>query len=321
MASFWGCEVSSATPFIHEPDAVGELQLTSVVLVNGKGKTSLTIQASADDGKEFALCNLTSGSLDQAKLDLLLGAGNEKVTFRVKGDKAAMLHLTGYLVVPEEYGMVGDEPAANKVKEDEETELAKTVFGKDRVATNDDEEEEEDVEEEDDDDEMDGKAEKKAAAKLFGAKDDDDDDDDDDDEDDEDDEDDDDEFGLKGLEDDDDAVQEDDDEEEEAAPPPPKKKKAKEVQKKAEPKKSPEPAAKKRKAGEDEPKSEAKKKVKTPKPAASSKTATTPKSPEDAFKTTLVQYLSGKGTSPLSKVGNDCKKPAEVKYVCGPFPF
>lgn len=38
---------------------------------------------------------------------------------------------------------------------------------------------------------------------------------------------------------------------------------------------------------------------------------------QETFKQTIVSYLKEKGASPLSKLGNDCKKPAEIKYVCG----
>lgn len=65
---------------------VGELQLTSAVLVAGKGTCALTIQA--DDSKEFTVATLASGDREQSKLNLLLGSGNESITLRVKGDKA-----------------------------------------------------------------------------------------------------------------------------------------------------------------------------------------------------------------------------------------
>lgn len=205
MASFWGCEVTSGKPYTYEPDPVGELQLTSVALVAGK-KCVLMIQA--DDGREYALCNLSAEKREQAKLDLLLGAGNEKVSFRAAGEKAT-LHLTGYLVVPEEIAMDDDEPPRQQPQEDEKT-LARTMFGSARLA-----------------DEEPADEEQEAAAKLY-------------------------EDDFKLLDDDEGA------------------------------------ARKKRKVEE-------------------------PKTPEEDYKARLVAYLSKNGKSPLSKLGTECKKPAEVK--------
>jgi len=85
--------------------------------------------------------------------------------------------------------------------------------------------------------------------------------------------------------------------------------------------------SKKRKAVEaKEPSVTAKKKKKTDDASAEPKAPATekkqqkkatagdpPATPEDGFKKAIAGYLRKNGPSPLSKLGNECKKPAEVK--------
>lgn len=252
MATFWGCEISSTSPHVHEPDPADELQLTSAVLVSGKGKSFLTVQA--DDGKEMTVCTMVSGSREQCKLDLLLGGGNDKITFRVSGDKSAKLHLTGYLVVPQEYHQQDEDE-----EEEDEKVLAKNMFGTARLADDDDDDEEdedfEEGDEEEEEDEESDEEEEAASSKLIDD---------------------------EAEEDDDDEESEDMDEKEVRLP---------EFEKESKKRSAPEPA-----------------KMETP---ASKKAKSD--GPEGSFLQSIVSYLSEKGTSPLSKIGNECKKPAGVK--------
>lgn len=127
--------------------------------------------------------------------------------------RANRLHLTGYVVVPEENPIVDDDDIeekeekkvlapgtaqtrkkGKKIPANDEKELARSVIGSARLADDDeddedfeegddDEEEDDDIElededEDDDADVLDGKSEKKAASRLFAASDEDADEDD-----------------------------------------------------------------------------------------------------------------------------------------------
>jgi len=309
MAQFFGATVTANAPVTIKPDPVGEINITSATL-HGDGAASSKptfLRICADEGDTFTLAALVPGSREHQRLDVQLGAGNEAIVFSVVGK--ARVDLTGYVTQPEEYGDVdSDDDEEDDSEEDgalaagdlDEKELARTMFGTARLAGSD-----ESSYDSSDDESFDDDSEEERAAKLLYA-DSDDSDEDDDDED----------FagGLIDGEaeeaDSDDDSDDDDDEEDDSSSDddfgiqPVLKKKA------APAPAAPESKKKKRKASDDfgapptpkVAKIEARS-VSTPKEAKSEEAVS-------AFQASLVGYLQVKGASPLSKLGNEVKKPA-----------
>ena len=297
MTSFWGNSIAPGKPLVVELDPCAELNITAATLQQGgkPGKAAL-LKICADGGDTFTLATLVPGAREHQRLDVQLGAGNEKVVFTVSG--GAKVDLTGYRTVPEEYGMIDDDDDDDDDEEeeedddddddddevDDEKELARTMFGTARLAGSDDDDDDEDDESFDLNSE-----EERAASKLLYADSDDDDDDDDEEEDDSDDSDED--------EDDEDDDSDDDDEESDDFG-------VKAVlAKKAGAAATPAGSAKKRKAESP---------AATAQPAAKKKAPTTPSGggPEAEYQANIVNYLKENGKSPLSKLGNGCKRPA-----------
>ena len=304
MSSFFGMTVSASSPITVEPDPVGDINITAASVSGGKeGKASM-LKICADDGDAFTLATLVPGSRDHQCLDVQLGAGNEKVVFSVVG--GAKIDLTGYVTIPEEYGAMESDDDEEDDEEEEasdegavdERELARTMFGTARLAGSDEE-----SYDSSDDESFDDEEEERAAKLLYAnssdedsdedsdddEEDDSDDDDEDDSDEDEDEDDDDDEFGVKPFL----------KKPQGATPAPSKKRKAASPAAET-------PASKK-------PTGEASKKKKV--------AATTPifnplhgaaATPESKYKETIAAYLKANGPSPLSKVGNNCKRPADL---------
>lgn len=147
MTSFWGNSIAPDKPLVVELDPCAELNITAATLQQGgkPGKAAL-LKICADGGDTFTLATLVPGAREHQRLDVQLGAGNEKVVFTVSG--GAKVDLTGYRTVPEEYGMIDDdddeeEEKHEKADESRQSSLAEAHFG----ATWDDDS----VESEDDD--------------------------------------------------------------------------------------------------------------------------------------------------------------------------
>ena len=119
MTSFWGNSVAPGKPLVVELDPCAELNITAATLQQGgkPGKAAL-LKICADGGDTFTLATLVPGAREHQRLDVQLGAGNEKVVFTVSG--GAKVDLTGYRTVPEEYGMIDDDDDDDDDDEEEE---------------------------------------------------------------------------------------------------------------------------------------------------------------------------------------------------------
>mmetsp|Transcript_7153 Transcript_7153/g.9083 ORF Transcript_7153/g.9083 Transcript_7153/m.9083 type:complete len:307 (-) Transcript_7153:231-1151(-) len=102
VSQFWGEEISESKPAEYAPDPEGDLtlQITGISFADGnanKGETYI-VSMSADDSPPYTIAILRPGKTDQVQVDVLLGSGNEKVEFFVKGGKAK-IHLTGFEIL------------------------------------------------------------------------------------------------------------------------------------------------------------------------------------------------------------------------------
>ena len=104
-----------------------------------KGETYV-VSAAADGGQKFTLCVLRPGVCDHAQIDLLIGTGNEQVTFSVAGG-AGKVHVTGYEVLEETYDGFGDDDDDSDDDDDDGDEFAELAGGADDSDDDDDEEE------------------------------------------------------------------------------------------------------------------------------------------------------------------------------------
>mmetsp|Transcript_2642 Transcript_2642/g.3588 ORF Transcript_2642/g.3588 Transcript_2642/m.3588 type:complete len:301 (-) Transcript_2642:153-1055(-) len=274
MSSFYGIELSVSKPCIIEPDEVSELQLSRAVLVKG---TNATVEIAAEDGKFFRLCTLSEGRVDQAPLSLLLGCGNKRINLSLKGDKNAVVHISGYMVIPQNVTQY-EEPEKNDKEpkmslsrdEEEETQLARKMLGDSRLVDDDS----------DDDSDDEDFVDPKQMKNEFGFEQD--------------------EEDLDDSDDDDSSEADEDEEEEKEVPTAVVKANEK---RKSEMKPTAEPASKKKKSEE------------TPSSTPVSKPAiqddSTPA--EKDYKEQLVTFLKKEGKSPLSKIGSECRKPKDVR--------
>jgi len=102
VTQFWAVEVSEKRSESYEPDADGDLslQLTSVCFASADAKKgeSYVVSLSADDSPPYTIAILRAGVTDQVAIDVMIGAGNEKVTFHVKGG-SAKIHVSGYEIL------------------------------------------------------------------------------------------------------------------------------------------------------------------------------------------------------------------------------
>ena len=150
VTQFWGCEISEKSSEVYEPDTDGDLslQLTSVCFATGDAKKGevYVISLAAEDGPPYTIAILRAGVTDQCSIDVMVGAGNEKVTLAVKGG-SAKVHVTGYEILEDN----GDDDFDDNF-DDEDDEQVRVVRAIDADDDDDDDDDDDVYEDSDDED-------------------------------------------------------------------------------------------------------------------------------------------------------------------------
>mmetsp|Transcript_15302 Transcript_15302/g.45702 ORF Transcript_15302/g.45702 Transcript_15302/m.45702 type:complete len:256 (-) Transcript_15302:23-790(-) len=131
MSQFFGVTVKPNDPVAVNPGDHGEdieLNITGATVKSGgiPGKTSF-LYIQADDGDHFALAALVPGAREHQRLELQLGAGNEKIVFSVRG--GATIDVSGYIAMTETYAIESSDDEDEEDVASGARPLAKTKYG------------------------------------------------------------------------------------------------------------------------------------------------------------------------------------------------
>jgi FK506-binding nuclear protein len=135
--SFWGLVVEPNK--LYSQTVPNSYKVTMAVLETGANKDSKsqTSVILVVDANEYIICKLTPGLHEQQTMDLILQAG-ANVDFKVTGDKAGIVYLTGYYI--EE---CSDMECEGSCTEDEEVEEELSDLIDDEAIEDEEEEDEE----------------------------------------------------------------------------------------------------------------------------------------------------------------------------------
>ncbi|RKP10633.1 hypothetical protein THASP1DRAFT_27600 [Thamnocephalis sphaerospora] len=152
VLGFWGLHVKAERKYAQEVDVPFRVAMASFGQnVTGEERCSVIVEV---DGKQFVLCNLTPGKLEQQPLDLVFSTG-EELSFYATGKND--VYLTGNYVTEstdefsdedeEEEDEEFDEEDLDDLTDEQKEELKKLISGMDEDESEEEEEEEKKEEE------------------------------------------------------------------------------------------------------------------------------------------------------------------------------
>ncbi|OZJ05900.1 hypothetical protein BZG36_01178 [Bifiguratus adelaidae] len=130
ILGFWGLHVETGKTYAQIVDASFRLSMAALdPHPDSHGKrTTLYVNV---DGKDFVLCNLIPGVIEQQTLDVVFSEG-EEVTFSVKGPNS--VHLTGNYLAEDIEEPEDDDMSLPSLDEDEEDDIEEALKHPERLS-------------------------------------------------------------------------------------------------------------------------------------------------------------------------------------------